>query len=298
MKMKSYNEFTQAVASIIKMMGDEYFPNYDEISVRLEAITKNNDDRRVGLLISEKGNKVIPTIYLEEYWKKYQEGYSLKDIVDEIVAVRKEYNNPDIDPSMITTLSKIRDRITCKMLNIKNNESYLTDKPYSKISDLAVVYVVDLNNNMNVTITNTILKQYGITKETLHRIAMRNLAKSTAKFRTMSEMLLEMGAPEEIIPECDPDHTMYVLTNASGMLGANLILDKATMDMVSQKLGGDFIIIPSSIHEVIILPMSAGTDGLTSIIGSVNIDQLDARDVLSNHPYIYSAETKKIRSVA
>ena len=298
MKMKSYNEFVQAVADIIAIMGDEYFPNYDEINVKLETITKNNDDRCVGLLISEKGNKVVPTIYLEGYWKKYQEGCSLKDIVDEIVAVRKEYNNPDIDPSAITILSEIRDKITCKMLNIKNNESYLIDKPYSKISDLAVVYVVDLDNNMNITITNNILKHYGITKETLHRIAMRNLAKSTAKFKTMAEILLEMGTPKEIIPEFDPDHAMYVLTYASGMFGANLILDKATMDMVSQKLGGDFIIIPSSIHEVIILPMSAGTDGLTSMIGSVNLEQLDPRDVLSNHPYIYSSETKKIRSVA
>lgn len=297
--MKSYNEFTQAVADIFANEGTDYFPNdFGKITVKLQEVTKANDEHLVGLIIMKEGSDIAPTIYLEQYYDMYLNGYDMDEIIDRIAEVRVENDAPDVKPDDIFDLAKVRGQITCKLLNIKANEEYLVDKPYSKISDLAAVYMVDLGNNMGVPVTYNLLKRYGITKETLHRIAMRNLAKSTAKFRTMSEMLLEMGAPEEIIPEYDPDHAMYVLTNMSGMFGANLILDKATMDMVSQKLSGDFIIIPSSIHEVIILPMSAGTDGLTSIIGSVNIDQLDARDVLSNHPYIYSAETKKIRSVA
>jgi hypothetical protein len=113
----------------------------------------------------------------------------------------------------------------------------------------------------------------------------------------MKDILMEMGLDAEDIPT-DPNHPMYVLTNTDGMFGANLLLDKETMQYVSEVLGGDFIILPSSIHEVIILGMANGTDGLTGMINQVNDEVVEDRDVLSNHPYIYSAQTGKIRSVA
>lgn len=293
-----YNEFTQTIADAFTNNGAQYFPSFGNITVALQEITKANDDHRIGLLITREGNKTVPTIYLENFWNMYQNGEDMEYILNQIADIRIKSDIPDIDPSIIADLSMVRDKITCKVLNIRINGTYLANKPYSKISDLAVVYVVDLGNDMTVAITHDILKQYGITKETLHKIAMKNLAKSTVNFKTMAEMLLEMGAPKELINESDSGNMMYVLTNKVGKFGANLILDKATMNMVSQKLGGDFIIIPSSIHEVIILPVSVGTEGLTGMIGSVNLENLAASDVLSTHPYIYSAETKKIRSVA
>lgn len=296
--MKTYNEFTQAVADIFANEGTDYLPNdFGKITVKLQEVTKANDEHLVGLTITKEGSNIAPTIYLEQYYNMYLDGCDMDEIIDKIAEVRVENDAPDVKPDDIVDLAKIRGQITCKLLNIKANEDYLADKPYSKISDLAAVYVVDLGNNMCVPVTYNLLEKYGITKETLHRIAVKNITKYGVKFKSMKDILIEMGVDAEDVPT-DPDHPMYVLTNTDGMFGANLLLDKETMQYVSEVLGGDFIILPSSIHEVIILGMENGTDGLTGMINQVNDEAVEDRDVLSNHPYIYSAQTGKIRSVA
>lgn len=88
---------------------------------------------------------------------------------------------------------------------------------------------------------------------------------------------------------------MYVLTNAEKMNGAAAILDSKTMEGISEKLGGDFVIIPSSIHEVIILPLNtADTDTLNGMVNDVNASEVAPLDVLSNHVYKYDATAKKV----
>lgn len=296
--MKTYNEFTQAVADIFANEGTNYLPNdFGKITVKLQEVTKANDEHLVGLTIMKEGSNIAPTIYLEKYYDMYRNGYDMDEIIDRIAEVRVENDAPDVKPDDIFDLAKVRGQITCKLLNIRANEEYLADKPYSKISDLAAVYMVDLGRNMSVPVTYNLLERYGITKETLHRIAVKNITKYGVKFKSMKDILVEMGIYEEDVPT-DPNHPMYVLTNTDGMFGANLLLDKETMQYVSEVLGGDFIILPSSIHEVIILGMEKGTDGLTTMINEVNNKEVEDRDVLSNHPYIYSAQTGKIRSVA
>ena len=296
--MKNYNEFTQAVVDIFANEGTNYLPKeYGNITVKLQNVTKANDEHLVGLTIMKEGSSIAPTIYLEQFYNMYLDGYDMDEIIDRIAEIRVENDAPDVKPNDIFDLAKVRGQITCKLLNIKANADYLADKPYSKINDLAAVYMVDLGDNMSVPVTYNLLERYGITKETLHRIALKNITKYGVKFKSMKDILMEMGLAEEDVPT-DPNHPMYVLTNTDGMFGANLLLDKETMQYVSEVLGGDFIILPSSIHEVIILGMDTGTDGLTGMINQVNDEVVEDRDVLSNHPYIYSAQTGKIRSVA
>lgn len=296
--MKTYNEFTQAVADIFANEGTDYLPNdFGKITVKLQEVTKANDKHLVGLTIMKEGSNIAPAIYLEQYYNMYLDGCDMDEIIDKIAEVRVENDTPDVKPDDIFDLAKVRGQITCKLLNIKANEDYLADKPYSKISDLAAVYMVDLGNNMRAPITYNLLERYGITKETLHRIAIKNITKYGVKFKSMRDILMEMGIAAEDVPT-DPNHPMYVLTNTDGMFGANLLLDKETMQYVSEVLGGDFIILPSSIHEVIIIGTENGTGGLTGMINQVNNEVVEDRDVLSNHPYIYSTQTGKIRSVA
>lgn len=84
---------------------------------------------------------------------------------------------------------------------------------------------------------------------------------------------------------------MYVLSNAEKLNGAASVLDKDTMETISEMLGGDFVVIPSSIHEVIILPMddNVDKDELEGIIREVNTGQVAPEERLSYHAYQYDS---------
>jgi hypothetical protein len=292
--MKTYNEFTQAVVENIRSNGYVFFPSeYDVEGAELQTVNKNNTTC-VAVRVRKGENKVSPIVYLEPYYEKYRScEFGMYDVCKDIANVIIANDDVDIDVDDIINLDKVRDHILCRIVGIKGNEEYLSNKPYTKVSDLAAMYYVDLGDGKTVPITNNILEGYKITKRRLHDIALKNLTNSGLTFKSMRDVLLEMGAPEEMLPE-DNSINMYVLTNKSKVFGAAAILDKATMEGISKQVGGDFIIIPSSVHEVIILPMSADVDGLNGIIKDVNANEVEEQDRLSNHPYIYNSKTGNI----
>lgn len=133
----------------------------------------------------------------------------------------------------------------------------------------------------------------------LHEIAIHNLAKSEIVFKSMKDALMEIMFPDGV-PEEDPlaeilsaedEIPMYVLSNAEKLNGAASVLDKDTMETISEMLGGDFVVIPSSIHEVIILPMddNVDKDELEGIIREVNTGQVAPEERLSYHAYQYDS---------
>lgn len=143
------------------------------------------------------------------------------------------------------------------------------------------------------------LRVYGVDTQMLHEIAIHNLAKSEIVFKSMKDALMEIMFPDGV-PEEDPlaeilsaedEIPMYVLSNAEKLNGAASVLDKDTMETISEMLGGDFVVIPSSIHEVIILPMddNVDKDELEGIIREVNTGQVAPEERLSYHAYQYDS---------
>ena len=293
--MKTYNEFTQAVVENIRSNGHSFFPNeYNVEEAELQTVSKNNTTR-VAIRVTKGENKVSPIVYLELYYDRYCScEMSMFDICKDIADVIIANDDVDINVNDILNLDKVRDHILCRIVGIKGNEEYLSNKPYTKVSDLATMYYVDLGDSKTIPITNGILEGYKITKRRLHDIALKNLTDSGLTFESMRDILLEMGAPEEILPE-DNSINMYVLTNKNKVFGAAAILDKTTMEEISKQVGGDFIIIPSSIHEVIILPMDVDIDVLDGMIKDVNANEVKEEDRLSDHPYMYNSKTGKIK---
>lgn len=294
--MKSYEEFTKEIAETINNRREELFPNFKNVTVELNDVTKSNDEAHVGLVIRKEGSNMAPNIYLEDYYSNFQSGDTMEEIIDRIASVRILNDVDGIDIENYTNLSLVRDKISCKLLNAKANELYLADKPHTKFLDLVVMYVVNVSKTMTMPITNDVLEKFGITKPTLHKIAMKNLAESANKIESLQDVLKHLvGEDNDLVSE---DLGVTVLTNDKSEFGANLILDKGVMEAMSKRMGGDFIIIPSSIHEVLVMPISFGTEGLTDMIRTVNASSVDPVDVLSDHPYVYSAETKKVKAVA
>lgn len=251
--MMDLDEFKEKVKDNIK----SYLPmQYEKANVSLQSVVKNNDVQLTGLMIRLEENNIAPFIYLDHYYEQYQNGMELPDIMKDIAELRvSSEQSVKLDISRITDFNQVKDNIICKLINGDMNEEYLADKPYTQIEDMAVIYVIDLGSGAE--------GHDGVPEE---------------------DPLAEILSAEDEIP-------MYVLSNAEKLNGAASVLDKDTMETISEMLGGDFVVIPSSIHEVIILPMddNVDKDELEGIIREVNTGQVAPEERLSYHAYQYDS---------
>lgn len=305
--MMDFEEFTQQVAKEVKRFLPE---KYDDASVTLQDVTKNNDQQLTGLMIKTEDTNIAPNIYLEGYFEQYQDGKDFEDIVRDIADVRVRHElNQDFDVSKITDFDQVKDHIICKLVNAEMNAEYLADKPHTQVEDLAVMYAVDLGGGeggkMTAPITNALMEQYGVTTQELHDIAIHNLAESQIEFKTMRDVLIDMMFPDGIsendprafmIPPEEENPSMYVLSNSEKLNGAAALLDAKTMEDISEKLGGDFIVLPSSIHECIVLPVNEDMDRhtLEAMVQDVNAGQVAPEERLSDHVYMYDSQEKEL----
>ena len=92
------------------------------------------------------------------------------------------------------------------------------------------------------------------------------------------------------------EEAMYVLTNVGKYNGAAAILDEKLMEQISEKFQEGFYIIPSSIHETLIVPKSQPLTitYLENMVSEINATEVSPEEMLSNHIYEYDAEKHEI----
>ncbi len=303
MKM-DFEEFCSEVFESIR----GYLPeNYRDASVDIQKVTKGNDQILTGIVIRDDDSEIVPVIYLEGFYEEYKLCGEMKRVLQDIVELRLKSEAPSCDISWINDFDQVKDKINCRLINTAMNAEYLSNKPHTLIADLAVVYDVDysdpkLGQGKVVITTDLMKKRYGVTTEELHEAAMLNLSNSQIVFRSMWDYLMErdpgwMKVDNEafMLSQADEDLQMYCLTNKEWSYGATAILDSKTMNMISLKMGGNFFILPASVHECFILPFrNAKLGELEDMVRQVNKEVVLPEEQLSDHVYLYDADAKKI----
>lgn len=287
--MMNFNEFKSTVEAQIK----DFLPSdYADATVKVSEVVKNNDTKLHGIVVRKPNNPVAPCIHLESFYEKYEDGYNLNVILYDIADIIVQNERQDINADDFCSWDKVKDKVVVKLINKNMSGDYLKDKPSKTFEDLATVYMIEAfssdNGGGHVAVSDKIFAEYNITLDELHDTAMNNLIKQF-DFKGMRELLISMGYPEQMIFVDNAE--MYVLTTQNKMFGASLILSDTIMKTIREKIGRDFVIIPSSIHEVIILPIpeeSMNMSDITEMINSVNGSELESTDVLSDHPYLYT----------
>ena len=272
-----YRDFVEQVKEQIQDFLPEKFA---DAAVEVNQIVKNNDCVLDGLMVRTEESNISPTIYLNPYFEQIQDGAELDDILAQIASVyQSHYIDHDIDVSAVTDFDKIKEKIVCKLINEEANQQFLQDKPYSKLEDLAVVYQILMDKTgegtATITITDNLMDGYGITLEELHDQALQNMdTLQPHSFKGMNETVAEMIAVDiardqnigmdeakEMAMQMMPDipDTMFVLTNDTKVNGAAAILNDDIRQEIAEKVG-DFYMLPSSIHETLIIPKDAGME--------------------------------------
>lgn len=272
----------------------------EETDVSLTTVQKNNGVVLKGVMIKEKNINTAPTIYLEAYYQLYQEGKDFEEILQEFMKVYKEARQRgEFDVRLFTRFEKARHRILYKLVNYERNVDLLEQIPHVRFLDLAVVfyYLVEKQHlgSAIILIRNSHLEHWGVDCDEIYGWAKKNTPlQMPSEIMRMSELLQE--ALDVEVP-LDEDAPMYILSNSQRNLGASCILYPDILKNFSGMIENDFYILPSSIHEVILLPVCAEENPvrLQEMVKEVNESQVEVQEQLSDQVYFYDRKSERLR---
>ena len=274
-------------------------------NITINHVIKNNGCEMDGLVIMEKGKDIAPTIYLDSFYELYTNGENIKNIIRQIeVIYEQNKNNVTFDVNILKHFDTIKDKIVYKVVNYRSNEKLLEQVPHKRILDLAVVFYCLLDNEYGRSATaliyNNNLKNWNVTIDDVYKAALKNTPDLLhSKISSMVALFEKCGVNvdgEEVDLKDYVPSDMYVLTNESKLNGAACILYENVLYDFAQKLGADLYILPSSVHEVILLPKLSvfEKDELVNMVKEVNTEGVAADEVLSDHVYEYNRTERLI----
>lgn len=266
--------------------------------VEISVVKKNNGVSKAGLSIREDEHDVSPLLYLDDYYIHYQNGELLENIIRNIRAdYDKKVQMAAVKIPNLQEFENIRGRVIYRLVNYEKNKEILEDCPHIRLYDLAVTFrwvarIDDVGVSTSL-ITNKQVKEWGVSVNDLVLAARQNTPRLfPAQIIDMEEMLAGMVSfilyPSDI--------PMYILTNKQELNGASALLYGDVLKDFANKKGADMYILPSSIHEVIMVPADRINDPtkLLSIVHDANTTVVSIGDVLSDSVYYYDRKKDQI----
>jgi len=298
----NFEEFKEQLMEDLKA----YLPIEIGAGVEVEAneVHKVQHEGYEGIVVKREDNPVGVNMDAEKLYSDLQQGKSYDDVFHYAVdVVQKGFENaPEVDLNMLMDYDRMKDSLVVQMIPIAGNEEMLANMPHQEMEDLAVVYRFSVGRDdsgmASILIKNDLLERYGITAEQLHQDAMTAAPnREPANIRSMTDVLVEMMGPEvaEMMggePIGAPN--LFVATNESKVNGAGVIAYPDFMEEAAEVTGGSFYIIPSSIHETLLVPDDGNVDfrDLEAMVHEVNATQVAPADRLSENVYHYDAQDK------
>ena len=219
-------------------------------------------------------------------------GESLGKIECEILELYRENRRENkMDVSFFTEWENAKQRIIFRIVNYNANKELLNGVPHRRILDLAVVYhcLVESTPEADATILihNYHMESWKVTEDVLYHAALEN----TPCLQKACVVNMEQVC-RSMISEKDSDlavaKSINILTNTNRTNGAGVILYPNVLKEFAKEMRHDFYIIPSSIHETILLPMLGDDwEALSQMVREVNATKLLPEEVLSDHVYEY-----------
>uniref|UniRef100_UPI004057B0C0 DUF5688 family protein n=1 Tax=Acetatifactor sp. TaxID=1872090 RepID=UPI004057B0C0 len=275
--------------------------------VEVREVLKNNGVILHGINIIEADVNVTPTIYVEPFLKDFEAGARLEEIAERILEIyQRDKVSHHLDMSWFKDLEQVRGKVIYKLVNYEANKGMLEQVPYEKVLDFAKVYCVTVDTEEfghgTILIYSNHLEFWGITAEELGKVADENTPKLfPAETKWMGDMLKELGFDgdteiENGLEQMKNACPMYVMSNAHRVFGAATMCYPDAVKSFAEEVEKDVLIIPSSTHEIIMIPMVADTDimQIREMVHEVNRTQVADEEILSDSVYIYSRETDSL----
>lgn len=290
----------------------------DSCTITIHQIPRNNGKIMDGLSILMPDAQMAPTVYLNPYYEHYCGGMDIEEIVSDILELFHSNPAPShITPEQMAKFDLLEEKIMFKLIHCDSNLKLLQDIPYIPYLDLAIVFYLCLECNatgqMTALIHNEHMALWNVQAKDLLTLALENTPKAfPAEIKTMADVIkdiMQKNFEEEYDEKCD-GHALdalfessdvrmplYVLTNELGLHGAGCMIYRDVLKNFADSIGKDLVILPSSIHEVLLTPNEPGIsyDELSDLVTSINQNEVPEEDQLSNQVYLYSRSANKLR---
>ena len=295
----NYEEFKeQILEDVRKGLEERTGHGYDTQTHTVEKMNESYE----ALTVKPEDGILGVNINMDELYKAYEGGHDYDQLVDRTVtrASAALENHPDFNLEALQDYDHMKETLSMEVVSAQRNAELLEKVPHKEIEDMAVVYrfVVDSGDDGrgSILITNQMLDNYGITAEQLHQDALEFApVMRPAVIQTMAETLLEMMGPEakDMIPVL-PDDPLFVATVPDKIQGASVLAYENFMEQAAERVGGDFYILPSSIHEILLVRDDGTFDinRLEDMVKEVNETQVAPEDLLTDSVYHYDSKEK------
>lgn len=273
-----------------------YLPELVGNKVIVQQVKKNNQITMMGLSIGNQKNQLLPVLYLDPFYKNYLMGQDITETVRDIACVYRDHQTGYcIDEDKVADYEQIKKNLFYRLINYEKNQEMLKYCPHERFLDLAVTYrwaaYKNADGMASAMVRNKELLMWGVSKEQMIKDARKN----TEEIFPVSMRKIQSVLPVRITDEEIP---LFVLSNGDYMNGASVILYDHVLRDFAEHMGHDLYILPSSIHEVIILlddEFVRNPEELAMMVRETNRMVVNKEEVLSDHIYHYDREKDEIR---
>ncbi|MCI6859541.1 MAG: DUF5688 family protein [Eubacterium sp.] len=271
----------------------------EDAAVAVNKVRKNNGVELWGLFIRKEGERVCPAIYLEECFEYYEKGEDPEEI---LARIREEYEwmvqKVSVFDEDLSRFSCVKDRIIYRLVNYEKNREILEECPHLRLYDLALTFRwvahTDAVGISTALVTNKEMKAWDVCMNQLLLAAGENTKRLfPPMILSMDDMLREAGIP---VIEGVNQTPMYIMTNRQEVNGASVLLYEGCLRTFAGKKKSDFYILPSSIHELILVPADSidSPEGLFDMVRDANRTVVTMGDVLSDSVYYYERKHDRV----
>lgn len=290
--MEAYEQFVNEVTEAITVAaGTQY-----TVIPRKER--RNNSVVLDGIMLQRGNERVAPNVYLNQYYPKYCSGESAEQIAEQILTLCEEKQEEirELMQRLDFSPEYIKEHLYYRLVGKERNAELLQEIPHRSYLNLAVIYywiVYEEGAQIgSIMMTRRQMERFGWTEEELMQMAQQNTPRLfPALTKGMEEIVGELLAHQTELK-------MLVLSNEKGINGAASLMYPGVLAMLEEAMQGSFYVLPSSIHELIVIPDNgASAVHLCEMVYCINRTQLPKEDVLSDTVYYYSEATKELKVI-
>ena len=300
MKMKmNYENFKAALYKDLSEKLEE------EVELLMEAVKKQNGVLRDAITARFPNSPVSPVIYLDDAYEAYETGEMSYEKIVDIVTTSLMETKPKVQRIDRKTALE---NLFLTVMERNKNTALLENVPHENLEDLALVarcgVAITLPNGDvsqgSVLVNNEVLQLIEMTGEEALQVALANTNRQNVLCMPLEETVFgssisgNMNIPKEFEDELTrkKNPSLWLLTNEELFGGAGLIASAPALQMAKNEIGGNFFILPSSVHELLLIPDNEDIDPTTmkEIVESVNETAVKPVEKLSDSIYYYDGD--------
>ena len=258
-------------------------------NANLEVVTKNGVEM-TSVVIRTEDTSTTPNIYIDEILERVNNGSMNFDIaITGIINQYKSHKNVSFDVSVLKDKDFVLSNTYIALQRESTEELVKRECGFDGIEAYLYMRIEKFEDGIgSIKLNNKLLEYAEVSEDEIWKAAEENTFKETTLqpiFSAIGDLIGE-DVPEDVLE--NESCGLFVLSNKLMHCGASAILDKRALKILSEKTHTNkFIMIPSSRHEVLVLPddENISLESITEMVNAVNSNEVEPIDQLGDKAY-------------